>query len=93
LSWSISGPRSLRTFDNAHAEKIFSALRRRPEGMTRTELNTQVFQGHLNKRKMSEALNYLSGINLAYSSVEQNPGRPSERWFIRSKSKEAEEYD
>jgi hypothetical protein len=35
----------------------------------------------------------LSGINLAYSSVEQNPGRPSERWFIRSKSKEAEEYD
>jgi hypothetical protein len=83
----------LNSFDNPHALKILSALRQRPKGMTRTEINVEVFGRNLIKTKMNEALHYLRRINLAYNSTEHTAGRPSERWFACSKNKEAEDYD
>jgi hypothetical protein len=83
----------LGSFDNPHAEKIFKALCKHPKGMTRSEINIEVFQRNLPKPKMSDALNYLRRLSLARCEMEHTAGRPSERWFPNHRKTEKEEYD
>jgi hypothetical protein len=67
--------------DNAHAGKILAALRRNPKGMTRTEINVEIFQRHLSKTRIDEAFNYLRRVKLADCVTETTDGRSPERWF------------
>jgi hypothetical protein len=83
----------LGSFDNPHAEKILKALCQHPGGMTRAEINIDVFQRNLPKPKMSDALNYLRRLNLARHETEQTGKRPAEHWFVNHQKKEKEGYD
>jgi hypothetical protein len=78
----------LQSFDNPHAQKIYTALRKYPAGMTRSEISINTFNRHLNSLKLSEALFYLRRIKLAHSSTEPTEGRSVERWFANTRTAE-----
>lgn len=80
----------LSRLDNPHAAKIFTALRQKPEGMTRTELRVEILQGNLSKAKTDEAFNYLRRLELAYCVTEATDGRSTERWFATQKQADGE---
>jgi len=83
----------LSKLDNSRAAKIFTALRQRPQGITRTEITVEIFQRNLSKTKIDEALNYLRRLGFAYCVLEATNGRSSERWFATLKKTENEEYE
>jgi hypothetical protein len=62
------------------ADEILSALRQKPNGMTRTELH-DLFKRHRNGREIGRALSDLSEQGLVYCKPEATEGRPAERWF------------
>ncbi len=64
---------------NAAADKILAALRGRPEGMTRTEINA-LFQNH-RAGDVREALRILVESNLVEAKDVPTGGRPAQRWF------------
>jgi hypothetical protein len=43
-------------FNHAEADRIYDTLRRRPGGMTRTEINSEVFSNHANADRLREGL-------------------------------------
>jgi hypothetical protein len=81
----------LSRLDNPHAAKIFSALRQKPEGMTRNKIRVEALKGNLSKEKTDEAFNYLRRLELAYSVTEATDGRSTERWFATQKKADDEE--
>ena len=62
------------------ADEILRALRKTPDGMTRTEIR-DLFGRHRGAREIGRALTTLSEQGLAYCKQEQTDGRPVERWF------------
>jgi hypothetical protein len=63
------------------ADQILSALRSRPNGMTRSEMREELFQRHRLSADIDRALNLLAEYGLATGTQEETGGRPSERWF------------
>jgi hypothetical protein len=84
----------LTTLENPNAAKIFAALRQKPNGMTRNEISVTVFQRHLSRVKIDEALKYLRCLGFARCVMQETAGRSAERWSAISKEKNGdEEYD
>jgi uncharacterized protein DUF3987 len=71
----------LSQLDDPNAQKILLALRTRPQGMTRAQISSEVFQRHLSKGRIEEALAYLRRLNLAGFERLETSGRLAERWF------------
>jgi hypothetical protein len=63
------------------ADEILSELRRRPEGMTRTDINN-LFLRHQSAARIARALATLERFGLAECRpAKDTGGRPAERWF------------
>jgi hypothetical protein len=62
------------------ADAIRAALRRNPNGMTRTEISS-LFDRHKAADQVTRALELLGGQKMAEFRSQQTKGRPSERWF------------
>jgi hypothetical protein len=63
------------------ADAILAALRSKPEGMTRTEINVGVFNRHRTSDEIARALAVLLRHGLARSETTRTDGRPTETWF------------
>lgn len=63
------------------ADEILTALRRSPEGLTRTDIQN-LFRRHRGKAEINRALGALQGQNLATMSKVATGGRPVERWKV-----------
>jgi len=69
------------------ADRTLKELRKVGEqGLTRTEIISDVFHRNLKPGSLSDALDRLRDANLAFSAQEWDPngGRPAERWFHHS---------
>ena len=63
------------------ADQILTALKGKPEGMTRTEIR-DFFNRNIPKEKITAALSTLQGANLIKQEKNRSSrGRPIERWF------------
>ncbi len=62
------------------ADGLLRALRSRPSGMNRTDIN-KMFKGHRSSTQISRALGVLSELELAKPQLQATDGRPSEVWF------------
>jgi hypothetical protein len=76
---------------NKNADKILGALRHAPNGMTKTEINADVFNRHVSSADVDEALRLLQGLNMAYCRVEITGGAPLQRWFFSAETSEKSE--
>ena len=65
---------------DAVADEILVNLRRRSEGMTRSELR-DLFGRHITAERLTKALSSLVTKDLVRSETETTPGRSAERWF------------
>lgn len=63
------------------ANKILKALTKRPDGMTRTEVNN-LLGGNYLAPQIQEALDGLRGTGLVSTETAKTGGRPSERWCL-----------
>ncbi len=74
---------------NKNADALLDALRDAENGLTRTEIYTDVFQKNLNAKEINKALRILLEMNLIESRKEQteNAKKPSEKWFAKSSIK------
>ena len=64
------------------ADALLTALREAGAvGLTRTEINDQVFNRHKSKAEIDRALNMLAECALAESKTDPTEGRAAERWF------------
>jgi hypothetical protein len=67
---------------NKHADRILQALKVAGEsGLSKTQLVHDVFNRHVTRFEIDEALRLLHGLNLAHCRQENTAGRPLERWF------------
>jgi hypothetical protein len=66
---------------NKMADKIYWALQRAPKGMTRTEINADVFNRHASKNSLDMAFTTLLNARLARFISEPVEDKPTERWF------------
>ena len=62
------------------ADGLLRALRSRPNGMNRTDMN-RMFKGHKGSTQISRALGVLSELDLAKPQVQATDGRSVEVWF------------
>jgi len=85
----------LHRLDDHNAEKILTALRTHPEGMTRTQINVEVFGRNLSCSKIDNALAYLRRLKRAEVINESTNGRTRQRWLAISNSigNEINEFD
>ena len=67
------------TLGSPLAAALISELRRRPGGMTRTEVR-DYFGRHKEKEEIDAALAELKSAGKAYETTEQTGGRSRERW-------------
>jgi hypothetical protein len=67
-----------------HADAILSALRLRPDGMSRTEISVDVFNRHQSSSEIARALSTLLELHLVRTGIVQTEGRPEERWFAEN---------
>jgi hypothetical protein len=67
---------------NALAEKLLAALRRSPDGMTRTELHAAA-RRHVTADELDEALDLLLRTGLVVRDEQPTKGRPREVWRLR----------
>lgn len=74
-------------FNNPDADRIYSALRSRPDGMTRTEINKAVFANHSTKERLEKALQILQKAGAAYPTRERTGGADKEIWRITGAAK------
>ena len=75
---------------NPQANKILEALVRRPQGMTRTDLNN-LFGRNQSAARITEALQELLGTRLVKVRTFKTGGRPSERWILTQHENEKDE--
>jgi hypothetical protein len=69
---------------NKAADKIYWALQREPNGITRTQISLHVFNNHISKTNMDIAFSTLVDASLAYFKSERVKGdKPTQRWFQR----------
>jgi len=74
-------------FNHPDADKIFLALRKRPEGMTRSEINAAVFANHADKSRLDTALQILQKAGAAYPTKEKTGGADREIWKLTGSAK------
>ncbi len=63
------------TLTDPQAEHLLAALRSAPDGLTRSQIQTEVFGGHLKTNVIGRLLEELLGMGLVYSET-RNDGRP-----------------
>jgi hypothetical protein len=63
------------------ADAIYAELKLRPGGLTRTEINVDVFHRHRTAEQIARALGVLVQFGLARPEMTRTGGRPEERWF------------
>jgi hypothetical protein len=63
------------------AQAILDALRAAPDGLTRTEVSREVFNGHKPAETIASKLTLLLQRGLARCEMTDTDGRPAERWF------------
>ena len=66
------------------AERILTALRATPEGMTRSEIRRRVFGDNTPSDVISDELGMLLRLGLVRVQIIGTGGRPAERWFAGS---------
>jgi hypothetical protein len=72
------------------ADKIYWALQREPRGMTRTQINADVFNRHASKNSLDMAFSALVEADLAKFVSERVTGdKPTERWFAKKENENA----
>ena len=71
------------------ADALLSALRGRPEGLTRLEIR-DLFSRHKSSAEISRALTFLAEHGVAKFAREESGGRPTERWFALGARKATE---
>ena len=77
-----------RTGDK-NADRILAALKVAGEkGMTKWEINSDVFNRHATRFEIDEALRVLYHAGLAYRKEEKTKTRPAERWFYQATARE-----
>lgn len=83
------------TLAKPNARKLLAALRSRPAGMTRREINDLVYKRNVPARVISELLESLKGLGVLTCQREETGGRAAERWAIRSnrKPKDAQAHE
>ena len=71
---------------NKAADRIYWALLRHPEGMTRQQIQEDVFSKHCPKTTLDIAFSCLVAAGLAYLVMERHPktNHPIERWFTKN---------
>lgn len=74
-------------FNHPDADKIYAALRLRPEGMTRTEMNNVVFANHATKERLETALRILQKSGAAYPTRLKTGGADKEIWRLTETAK------
>jgi hypothetical protein len=74
-----------------NADKILTALRHAPDGMTKTEISVQVFNRHASSADLDEALRLLHGLGMAACRIETSGGAPIQRWFCTVERSEKSE--
>jgi hypothetical protein len=67
---------------NAVADRIATALREKPEGLTRTDL-FHLFGRHISRDRIDRALALLEGLGRVRRERVETGGRPAERWFLK----------
>ena len=69
-----------------NADKILTALRHAPKGMTKTEISVDVFNRHASSAEIDEALRLLHGLHLVSCQMETTGGAPLQRWFFSTEA-------
>ena len=79
---------------DATADTFLRALRRNPDGLSRTQLN-DLLGGHRSKRAIDRALGVLLERGLArVETLASTGGRPEERWYaVQGSAEKAKEAD
>jgi hypothetical protein len=63
-------------------DRIAEAMREKPKGLTRTEINNDLFGGHQKSERIRNALGQLEAAGLIRKEEDRSkPGRPVERWL------------
>ena len=68
-------------FNHPDADKIWETLRKKPEGMDRTEINREVFNNHAKAEQLDESFAILEKAGVAYPKREDTGGRSRELWI------------
>jgi hypothetical protein len=64
-------------------DRIAEAMREKPKGLTRTEINNDLFGGHQKSQRIRDALAQLEAAGLIRKEEDRSkPGRPVERWLL-----------
>jgi hypothetical protein len=71
------------------AEKVLSALKSRPEGLSQTEISVEVFAKHKPRTQIARVLGRLLESRLIHSEVVPTSGRPATVWLYGN-AKEAD---
>jgi hypothetical protein len=71
-----------------NADKILIALRHAPNGLTKTEISTEVFNRHTSSTEIDEALRLLYGLRMAIYRTEVSGGAPIQRWLATCEKSE-----
>jgi hypothetical protein len=72
-----------KTSSNSNSEKIEDALRRNPEGLSRTAIS-HIFSGNVSSDILESSLAQLQQQGVAEKQVIQTEGRPAEMWVAKS---------
>jgi len=62
-------------------DKILRALRHAENGLTQTEISSEVFNRHAPSAEIDEALRLLHGLKMVIYRTESTGGAPLQRWF------------
>lgn len=63
-------------------DRIMEAMREKPKGLTRTQINNELFGGHQKSERISSALGQLEAAGLIRKEEDRSkPGRPVEKWL------------
>jgi Protein of unknown function (DUF3987)/CHC2 zinc finger len=68
------------------ADKILTALRHAPNGLTKTEISSEVFNRHAPSADIDEALRMLLELKMVGYEMESTTGAPTQRWFSLPKT-------
>ncbi len=69
-------------FNHPDADKIYDGLEKNRIGLTRTEINKQLFSNHATGSRLDEALNILQKAGAAYPQREKTGGADREIWKL-----------
>ena len=74
-----------------NADKVLTALRHAPNGMTKTEISGEVFNRHAPSIEIDEALRLLHGLKMVNYKIQSTAGASTQRWFFTAEDREKSE--